>query len=121
MNASTSTWPVRLDTSNMASASLAIQAIGFSHRTCLPASMALIDHSACSPFGRELYMAFTSGSLIRASYPDTPRPPCVVAKASAVSSPLDPVATSSPEGVCFKSFANFVAIMPVPRIPQRND
>ena len=54
MNASMSSWPVRSAAANMVSASVVLQAIGFSQRTSLPASIALIDHSACSPLGSEM-------------------------------------------------------------------
>ena len=48
------------------------------------------------------------------------RPPCVAANASAVSCRLEPAAARRPRVVCLRSAANLAAIMPVPRIPQRN-
>ena len=51
MNASISVTPSALATSIMRWASSAVRASGFSHRTCLPARAAAIDHSACRWFG----------------------------------------------------------------------
>ncbi len=51
MKASISVTPSALATSIMRWASSAVRASGFSHRTCLPARAAAIDHSACRWFG----------------------------------------------------------------------
>ena len=67
MNASLSRRPVRSAASNAASTSSGCRVNGFSHRTCLPASSALIDHSACIVFGSEMYTASISGSASSAS------------------------------------------------------
>ncbi len=50
-------------------ASAARRVNGFSHSTCLPASIAAIVHSTCSAFGAETYTASTAGSAIRPACP----------------------------------------------------
>ena len=54
MNASASTRPALSAASKARSTCSTERAIGFSHRTCLPASSARIDHSTCSEFGSEM-------------------------------------------------------------------
>ena len=51
MNASIQTTPRPTQCSIASCASAAVRAAGFSHSTCLPASAARIDHSACRWFG----------------------------------------------------------------------
>ena len=51
MNASMSATPSARQTSTIRSASAAVRASGFSHRTCLPARAAAIVHSAWRWFG----------------------------------------------------------------------
>ena len=52
MNASIRWTPAASAASIIRSASAAVSASGFSHRTCLPARAAAIDHSAWRWFGR---------------------------------------------------------------------
>ncbi len=51
----------------MRTASPSLAAMGFSHRTCLPASSARIVHSQCSALGSGSYTASSSGSATSAS------------------------------------------------------
>ena len=51
MNASIQTTPQATQCSIICEDSAAVRAAGFSQSTCLPASAARIDHSACRWFG----------------------------------------------------------------------
>ena len=51
MNASPIFTPVRSRTASSVFASATDKLSGFSHRTCFPASAALIDHGTCKWFG----------------------------------------------------------------------
>ena len=54
MNASWTCRPVRSRAATSVSASAAVSAMGFSHSTCLPASIARIVHDTCRWFGSGL-------------------------------------------------------------------
>src|SRR4051794_872698 len=119
MNASTAIRPLRSLAAMIASASSTVIAIGFSQRTCLPASSARTVHSAWRPFGRAMYTAWTSGSARRSSYaPWTTAAPCRLANDWPRWASRLATAWSRPRGLSTSARAIRGAILPGPRIPQ---
>jgi hypothetical protein len=122
MNASISATPARSAAAIIVSASAAVSASGFSHRTCLPASAAAIAHGAWRWFGSGMYTASTPGSARSASYEPCARGmACAAATARAASRSREPIATTSQFGAAAMPGITFVRpILAVERTPQRS-
>ena len=121
MNPSTSARPSLRATSNISSASAALAASGFSHRTCFPARRLRTVHSWCNEFGSDTYTASTAGSAIRASYDPWARGRrCAAANCSALWTLRDPTADKTLRLPGAWPRVNCLAILPVPRMPQRS-
>jgi hypothetical protein len=64
MKASTRSRPAASDSATRSSASATVKAIGFSHRTCLPAFAAATVMGWCDEFGVQIDTAVIVGSLM---------------------------------------------------------
>src|SRR5262249_12732785 len=104
-----------------ASASAAVGVSGFSHRTCLPRSVALRVHSSCSVFGSGMYTASMAESSSSASYV-----PCATgmlaarAATAARSRERLAMAHSSARRALAKAGTSRSLILATPRMPQHS-